>query len=63
MSEIKSINIDNSKKIVKSVCIWGNYAEKNVTAVVMYIKKPKYMNEDDFQEWLDHMHFKIPEKK
>ena len=57
MTEQESYFIDRSKSIRKSVIIFKEVG--NVASPIMYIKKPKWLSEKDFNDYMDAMQISI----
>jgi hypothetical protein len=53
--------IDRSKSIRKSVIIY--HIDGSVHSPVVYLSKPKWIKEDDFNDLLDRMQIMIKPKK
>lgn len=57
MKGLESYSIDNSKSIRKSVVVWGS--EGNISYPIMYISKPKHINQEDFDRMIEKMELLI----
>lgn len=55
------IELDKNKnKIfgIRSAILWG-FIEDNVSCPIIYLRKPKYMSDEEFESILDRLEIKI----
>jgi hypothetical protein len=57
----ESYYIDRSMSIRKSVIIYHN--KGSVHSPIVYIKKPKWVSEEEFNDFLDRMQIMVKPKK
>ena len=73
MKTLKSYYIDKSKKFTKSVIIWGemkvqekddfgnNIPTHYVHSPLLYIRKPKWVTQEQFDTIISYIHLTIPQ--
>lgn len=63
--KIRSFEFDKNKnKIfgIKSAIVWGHSKEKSFTSPLLYIIKPKYISQEEYEELLDSIDIQFIKK-
>jgi hypothetical protein len=62
LEEIRSCEFDKNEKHlfgIKSAIMWGHSKSSNGMYPLFYIRKPKCITQEDFNDILDHLDFTI----
>lgn len=60
--KIESIEFDKNKEKafgIKSAIVWGHSKSENSCSPILYISKPKWISQDEFNELLDSIEMKF----